>query len=80
MLPRWFEVYDEALQVLVSNNIAGDDPSDEFWPYPDNKHTVWQIELKALRSIEVLLVFELLHGRYYPEFTTELVNVADVVV
>jgi len=25
-------------------------------------------------------VFELLHGRYYPEFTTQLINVADVVV
>jgi len=41
VLPRWFELYDDALQVLVGNNVPGDDPSDEFWPYPDNKHNVW---------------------------------------
>jgi hypothetical protein len=52
----------------------------------DMRSHVWclcqplQIEMQALRSCEVTVVLELLHGLYYADFVADMVNLGDLYV
>jgi len=48
--------------------------------FPDNKHAVVQFTLTALQDLQLTVVFELLHGLYYPEFLNGIVNVGELSV
>jgi len=79
-LPGWLEEFDSSINDMVARNAFGTEPGQPFYPYADNKHRIWQVEVKALRAIEITPVFELLHGRYYREFRTQLEHVATLSV
>ncbi|CAM9249368.1 unnamed protein product, partial [Phaeothamnion confervicola] len=43
------------------------DDTEDFG-YPDNKHNLVQVDLSAIRGVEVTIALELLHGSYYRDF------------
>lgn len=56
-----------------------DDSTVDFG-FLDNKHTVVQFEVTALKACEVTVVLELLNGQYYTEFKAGMVNKGDLYV
>ncbi|KAA0165573.1 hypothetical protein FNF28_03425 [Cafeteria roenbergensis] len=79
-MPGWLEEYDDGIKDMIARNAYGETPGSPFYPYKDNKHRIWQVEIKALRALEITPVYELLHGKYYNEFRTELPGSASLTV
>jgi len=52
----------------------------EVFPYNDNKHTIVQVQLTALRDTYLTVVLELLHGLYYGNFKDDLEGVGELYV
>ena len=82
-MPSWFEIPEsESDMEMVPNNLEDqtESPGDKYFPYRDNKHTIFQVQLLALADTEVIFAAELLHGQWRTAFEEQIIGTADISV